>query len=69
MTDFAGEETDVAISPDGKFPTFLSDRDGRFDAWIGRIATGEFMNVTNGRFQMMNNPNARMVGFSGDGAG
>jgi Tol biopolymer transport system component len=68
LTDFAGEETDAAISPDGEFLTFLSDRDGRFDAWIGQIATGEFTNVTNGRFQMMNNPNARMIGFSGDGA-
>jgi serine/threonine protein kinase/Tol biopolymer transport system component len=68
LTDFAGEETDAAISPDGKFLAFLSDRDGRFDAWIGQIDTGEFTNVTNGRFQMMNNPNARMIGFSGDGA-
>jgi serine/threonine protein kinase/Tol biopolymer transport system component len=68
LTDFAGEETDAAISPDGKFIAFLSDRDGRFDAWISQIDTGEFINVTNGRFQMMNNPNARMVGFSGDGA-
>jgi serine/threonine protein kinase/Tol biopolymer transport system component len=68
LTDFAGEETDAAISPDAKFLTFLSDRDGRFDAWIGQIDTGEFTNITNGRFQMLNNPNARMVGFSGDGA-
>jgi serine/threonine protein kinase/Tol biopolymer transport system component len=68
LTDFAGEETDAAISPDGKFFTFLSDRDGRFDAWIGQIDTGQFINMTNGRFQMMNNPNARMVGWSGDGA-
>jgi Tol biopolymer transport system component len=68
LTDFAGEETDAAISPDGKFVTFLSDRDGRFDAWLGQIATGEFTNITNGRVQMLNNPNARMVGFSGDGA-
>lgn len=68
LTDFAGEETDGAISPDGKFLAFLSDRDGRFDAWISQIATGEFTNVTNGRFQMLNNPNARMIGFSGDGA-
>ena len=68
LTDFAGEETDAAISPDGKFLTFLSDRDGRFDAWISQIDTGEFTNITNGRFQMLNNPNARMVGFSADGA-
>ena len=68
LTDFAGEETDAAISPDGKFLTFLSDRDGHFDAWISQIDTGEFTNITNGRFQMLNNPNARMVGFSADGA-
>lgn len=68
LTDFPGEETDAAISPDGKFLTFLSDRDGRVDAWIGQIGTGEFTNITNGRFQMMNNPNARMVGLSGEGA-
>ena len=34
LTDFEGEEADAAISPDGKFMTFLSDRDGPFDAWI-----------------------------------
>ena len=68
LTDFEGEEADAAISPDGKFVTFLSDRDGRFDAWISQFGSGEFVNVTKGRFQMMNNPNTRMTGFSGDGA-
>ena len=28
LTDFEGEEVDAAISPDGKFTVFLSDRDG-----------------------------------------
>ena len=67
LTDFAGEETDAAISPNGKFLTFLSDRDERFDAWIAG-STPAATNITNGRFQMLNNPNARMVGFSADGA-
>ena len=60
LTDFAGEEVDAAISPDGKFMTFLSDRDGPFDAWISQIGSGEFVNITKGRFQLMNNPNTRM---------
>jgi Tol biopolymer transport system component len=68
LTDFAGEEADAAISPDGKLMTFLSDRDGPFDAWISQIGSGEFVNVTKGRFQLMNNPNTPSTGFSGDGA-
>ncbi len=67
VTDFPGEEADAAISPDGKFLIFLSDRDGPFDAWLTQIGSGEFTNVTKGRFEMMNNPNTRMLGFSGDG--
>ena len=31
LTDFEGEEIDAAISPDGKFTVFLSNRDGPFD--------------------------------------
>ena len=68
LTDFAGEEADAAISPDGKFMTFLSDRDGPFDAWISRIGSGVFVNITKGRFELMNNPSTRSAGFSGDGA-
>jgi Tol biopolymer transport system component len=68
LTDFAGEEADAAISPDGKFMTFLSDRDGPFDAWISQIGSGEFVNITKGQFQLVNNPSTRSAGFSGDGA-
>ena len=68
LTDFAGEEADAAISPDGKFMIFLSDHEGPFDAWITQIGSGEFANITKGRFQLMNNPSTRSVGFSGDGA-
>ena len=68
LTDFEGEETHPAISPDGKLLTFLSDRNGPFDAWISQIGSGQFSNITQGRFQLMNNPNTPSVGFSGDGA-
>ena len=68
LTDFEDEEADAAISPDGKFTVFLSDRDGPFDAWVSQIGSGESVNITKGRFQLMNNPNIRFVGFSGDGA-
>ena len=36
FTDFSGSEQDAAISPDGRFVAFLSDRDGAFDAWVSQ---------------------------------
>ena len=50
LTDFPGDEIDAAISPDGKFTAFLSDRGGIFDTWISLTGTDEFTNVTKGRF-------------------
>jgi serine/threonine protein kinase len=41
LTDFPGTEGDAAISRDGKFVTFLSDRDGPFDVWVGQIGYGQ----------------------------
>ncbi len=49
LTDFPGTEGDAAISRDGKFVAFLSDRDGPFDVWVGQIGTGGFNNLTKGR--------------------
>ena len=49
VTDFAGDELDAAISPDGRFVAFVSDRDGRFDVWLSQIGSGEFRNLTNGK--------------------
>ena len=68
LTDFEGEEVDAAISPDGKFTVFLSDRDGPFDAWVSQIGSGEFVNITKGQFQLGYNGTIRYTGFSGDGA-
>jgi eukaryotic-like serine/threonine-protein kinase len=48
LTDWEGSELDAAISGDGKFVAFLSDRDGPFDAWVGQIGSGEFLNLTKG---------------------
>src|SRR5262249_7192795 len=33
LTDFEGDETNPAISPDGKFVAFISDRSGTSDIW------------------------------------
>jgi Tol biopolymer transport system component len=63
-----GSELDAAISPDGKFVAFVSDRAGPFDAWVGQVEGGEFLNLTKGHFPELANPTIRTVGFSGDGA-
>ena len=67
LTDFAGEEFDAAISPDGKFTVFLSDRDGPIEAWVGQIGSGEFVNISKGH-SLAYNRTIRYTGFSGDGA-
>ncbi|MBI3684016.1 MAG: PD40 domain-containing protein, partial [Acidobacteria bacterium] len=68
LTDFPGTELDAAISADGKFVAFLSDRDGVFDAWVTQVGAGEFVNLTKGRFLQLLHESTRSVGFSGDGA-
>ena len=52
LTDFPGDEVDAAISPDGKFMAFLSDRAGPFDVWLNQVGTDEFVNVTKGKITM-----------------
>jgi Tol biopolymer transport system component/predicted Ser/Thr protein kinase len=67
LTDFAGDELDASISPDGKFVSFVSDRDGRFDVWLSQIGSGEFRNLTNGQDTALPAP-VRGPGFSQDGS-
>ena len=67
LTDFDGSEIDAALSPDGKLVAFLSDRDGPFDAFIGQVGVGDFVNLTKGRFLDLFHEQSRSVGFSGDG--
>jgi Tol biopolymer transport system component len=68
ISDFEGSEVDAAISSDGQFVSFLSDRDSVFDALVGRVGTGEFVNLTGGRFPQLFNEDVRNVGFTPDAA-
>jgi Tol biopolymer transport system component len=66
ITDFPGTETDAAISLDGKFIVFLSDRDGTFDVWLNQVGSGAFVNLTKGRVPQTDHAEARSIGFSSD---
>jgi Tol biopolymer transport system component len=68
LTDFEGAELNATISADGKFVVLLSDRTGIFDVWVTQAGTGQFTNLTQGRFAGLANENVRNVGFSGDGS-
>jgi len=66
VTDFPGSEVDASISPNGQFVAFLADRDNVFDAFVTRVGSGQFVNLTAGRFPQLFNEDVRNVGFSGD---
>jgi Tol biopolymer transport system component/DNA-binding winged helix-turn-helix (wHTH) protein len=68
LTDFSGKEQAAAISRDGKFVAFLSDRDGPMDVWLTEIGTNRYRNLTKGQFRQLRNPEIRSVAFSPDGA-
>ncbi len=68
VTDFGGTEQAAALSRDGRFIAFLSDRDGRMDVWVTQVRTGMFYNLTRGRVRELVNPAVRTLGFSPDGA-
>jgi Tol biopolymer transport system component len=67
LTDFNGTEEAAAISRDGRFVAFLSDRDGRMDVWITQVGTGQFYNLTRDIDRELVNPSVRTLGFSVDG--
>jgi hypothetical protein len=48
VTNFEGTERSAAISRDGRFVAYRSDRDGPLDVWMTQIGTGQFFNVTKG---------------------
>ena len=66
LTNFEGSEVDASVSADGKFVVFTSDRDGPFDAWVTQVGTGEFKNLTTGRFPNFLSLATRNAGFSAD---
>ena len=65
FTDFEGAENDAAISRDGRFVVFRSDRDGVMDTWVSQVGSGRFLNLTRGTRSTVLVQNA---GFSYDGA-
>ncbi len=68
LTDFDGSQTHPAISPDGKFVAFLSDRGGGLDIWLSQTtASGAPTNLTRGGIGTAGPP-LRGLGFSADGA-
>lgn len=68
ITDFGGNEQAAAISRDGNFVAFLSDRDGPTDVWLTQVGSGEFHNLTHGSAPELVNPSIRTLDFSPDGS-
>src|SRR5450631_3388983 len=68
VTDFDGLERDAAVSRDGHFVAFLSDRDGQMDVWVTQVGSGQFHNLTRGSAPELVNPSVRTLGFSPDGS-
>ena len=48
VTDFEGVEPGAAVSRDGHFAAFLSNRDGPMDVWVTQIGSGQFHNLIKG---------------------
>jgi Tol biopolymer transport system component len=68
LTDWPGIEQAAEISRDGRWATFLADRDGHMDAWLTQIGSGSYRNLIRGdRFELVN-PAIRTLGFSADGS-
>jgi Tol biopolymer transport system component len=68
VTDFEGVAQDAAVSRDGQFVAFLSDRDGHMDVWVTQVGSGQFHNLSHGSAAELVNPSVRTLGFSPDGA-
>ena len=67
LTDFEGVEADGVISSDGNFVAFISDRDGPMDVWVLQLGSGQFLNLTKGKLNLLSTQ-ARILGFSPDGS-
>ena len=68
VTEFEGVEQAAAVSRDGQFVAFLSDRDGQMDVWVTQVGSGRFNNLTHGSQSELVNPSIRTLGFSPDGS-
>ncbi len=68
VADFDGTAEGAAVSRDGQFVAFLSDRDGQMDVWLTQVGSGQFHNLTRGNAPGLANPSLRTLGFSPDGS-
>lgn len=68
VTDLDGVEQAAAVSRNGHFVAFVSDRDGQMDVWITQAGSGQFHNLTRGSAPELVNPSIRTLGFSPDGS-
>jgi Tol biopolymer transport system component len=66
LADFAGTEQAAAISRNGRYAAFLAARDGHLDVWLTEIGTNRYRNLTEGKFQQLQNPEIRTLAFSPD---
>lgn len=67
LTDFDGIEQAAALSRDGRFAAFQSDRDGKIDVWATEVGSGTFTNLTRGAAKDIANASLRALAFSPDG--
>ena len=65
LTDYEGADQDAAISPDGKFVAFLSDRSGQFHVWLDEVGAGKTIDITPGADD--ESAPLRSLGFSREG--
>ena len=68
ITDWDGAAQAAAISRDGQFIAFISDRDKQMDVWITQVGSGQFHNLTHGSAPELINPAIRTLGFSPNGS-
>jgi serine/threonine protein kinase len=68
FTNFPGDEISAAISPDGKFVVFASDRDGPMALWVGQVGTNQFRNITQGKYSIQRLTINPTSGFTPDGS-
>src|ERR1700691_671345 len=66
LANFNGTKSDPAISPDGNFAAFISNRSGPFDIWLIQTNGSNLTNLTQGRIWYAHAP-LSAVGFSEDG--
>jgi serine/threonine protein kinase/dipeptidyl aminopeptidase/acylaminoacyl peptidase len=68
FTEFPGNEAGAAISPDGRFVAFVSDKDGKLDLFLSQVGTGQFRNLTPDLPANSLPGFLKILGFTGDGA-